>query len=55
MTTLPVQAPSTPKILEWPRAALSHVVALALEVLDVFAEAERQAREAEKRYPFTVW
>ena len=55
MTTLPIHAPSTPKILEWPRAAFTRTMAVALEMLDVFAEAQRQAREAEKRYPFTVW
>ena len=55
MTILPVQAPSTPRVLEWPRAVLSHMAAAVSELLDVFAEAERQAREAEKRYPFTVW
>jgi len=55
MTILPVQAPSAPRVLEWPRVALSHVAAAVSELLDVFAEAQRQAREAEKRYPFTVW
>jgi hypothetical protein len=55
MTILPVQAPSTPKILLWPRAALSRMLAVTLDLFDVMVEAERQAREAEKRYPFTVW
>jgi hypothetical protein len=55
MTTLPVQAPSTPKILLWPRAALSRMLALALDLIDVLLEAQREARAAEKRYPFTVW
>jgi len=31
----------------------SHVASLLRDVFDVFSEAQRQAYEAERRYPFT--
>jgi hypothetical protein len=55
MTILPVQAPSTSKLLLWPARMLERASALAQEALDIVAEAQQQAREAERKYPFTVW
>lgn len=55
MSTLPIRAPSVPKIFSLPSGALSRLYAFALAVLDVYAEAQRQVAEAKRRYPFTAW
>jgi hypothetical protein len=34
---------------------IARLVSLLRDVLDVFSEAQRQAYEAERRYPFTTW
>lgn len=33
----------------------ARLVSLVRDVLDVLTEAQRQAYEAERRYPFTAW
>jgi len=52
MSTLSVRAPSVPKIFSLPAAVISRAIAFALVVIDVYAEAQRQAEEANRRYPF---
>ena len=45
---------------QWPKAqslfgGLARLFSLLRDVLEVFGEAQRQAYEAERRYPFTAW
>ena len=54
MSTLSVRAPSVPKIFSLPAVALSRVIAFTFFMIDVYAEAQRQAAEAERRYPFLI-
>jgi hypothetical protein len=54
MSTLEIRSPRAAKT----RPAFGGFTRLAttfLIVLDAFAEAQRQAHEAERRYPFTAW
>jgi len=55
MSTLTVRAPSVPKIFSLPAVAMSRAIAVAIAVIDVYAEAQRRAAEAERRYPFMTW
>ncbi len=51
MTTFPLRAPAAPRpLLDWGRF-LSAIVT----VLDVFVEAEEQAKIARARYPHAGW
>ena len=54
MSTLVVRAPHAPKLL-WPLRGFTRVAAAALTVLEVFSEAQSQAYEAKRRYPFMTW
>jgi hypothetical protein len=55
MSTLPVPAPSVPKIFALPSVAIARATAFLLAVIDVYAEAQRQVKEAERHYPFMAW
>ena len=50
MTTLPIRAPIVP-----PLAGLARVILYFNIAIEVFAEAQQQAAEAHKRYPFAAW
>ena len=54
MSTLAVRAPHALKLLS-PLRGFARVASVALIVLDVFDEAQRQAYEAKRRYPFMTW
>ena len=54
MSTLVVRAPHAPKLLS-PLRGLARVGSVALIVLEVFGEAQRQAYEAKRRHPFMTW
>jgi hypothetical protein len=54
MSTLEIRASHAPKT--WPGfGGFSRFVGALLTVIDVFAEAQRQAHEAQRRFPFTAW
>jgi hypothetical protein len=54
MSMLEIRAPHAPKA--WlPRGGFARVASIVLTVIDVFNEAQKQAHEAERRYPFTIW
>jgi hypothetical protein len=55
MSTLVIRAPHATKARLPLSAFFARVGAAMLIVLDVFTEAQRQAHEAQRRYPFTVW
>jgi hypothetical protein len=55
MTTLPIHAPALPKLWTLPTAAFRRAVHVLKVFAEVYAEAQQQAREAEKRYPFAGW
>jgi hypothetical protein len=50
MTTLPIRAP-----IVLPLAGLARVISYFDIALDVFAEAQQQAAEAHRRFPFAAW
>jgi hypothetical protein len=50
MTTLPIRAPIVPSL-----AGLARVISYFDIVIEVFAEAQRQATAAHKRFPFAEW
>ena len=50
MTTLPIRAPILPSL-----AGLARVISYFDLVLEVFAEAQQQAAQAHKRFPFAEW
>jgi hypothetical protein len=50
MTTLPIRAPIVP-----PLSGLARVISYFNIAIEVFAEAQQQATEAHKRYPFAAW
>ena len=50
MSTLPLRATHVPAF-----PAFARLAAAVLTAIDVFAEAQRQARAAHKRYPFADW
>jgi len=54
MSTLGMRASKLPKTLS-SFAGFARLVSLLRDVLDVFSEAQRQAHEAERRYPFIAW
>ena len=54
MSTLPIRAPHLPQAL-LPIPGFKRAVAVALMLLDVFTEAQQQARAAHKQYPFADW
>lgn len=53
MSTLPIQAPYVPHFSV--RTGFNRVVTAVVTVLDVIAEAQRQAEAAHKRFPFADW
>lgn len=55
MSTLIVRAAHAPKLLVSPLRAFARVASAALTVLEVFGEAQTQAYEAKRRYPFMTW
>ena len=50
MSTLPIRAPGFS--LHWPLASFARVRSVMSAVIDVFAEAQAQARAVQDRYPF---
>ena len=50
MTTLPLRAPILPTF-----AGFARVRSFFVSFFDVFAEAQREAVAAHKRYPFAEW
>ena len=50
MTTLPIRAPVVPSL-----AGLARVLSYFYIAIEVFAEAQQQAAEAHKRFPFAEW
>jgi hypothetical protein len=55
MTTLPIRAPQMPQTTAFniqPLAVFARIASFLGAVIDVFAEAQRQAAEARARYPF---
>jgi hypothetical protein len=55
MSTLVIRAPHAPKALLPQDGFFARIGIVVLTVIDVFAEAQRQAHDAQQRYPFTVW
>ncbi len=53
MSTLPICASHLAP--SWSFPSIARFVALIATVLDVFAEAQRQPAEAQRRYPFMDW
>jgi hypothetical protein len=51
MSTLPLRALHEPQ----PFAGFGRIISALATVIDVFAEAQRQAIAAHKRYPFADW
>jgi hypothetical protein len=54
MSTLVIRETHAPKLLS-PLRGFARMAAAALIVLEVFGEAQRQAYEAKRRYPFMTW
>ncbi len=54
MSTLEIRASQPPRSRS-SFGGLHRFVSVLAAVIDVFAEAQRQAHEAQKRYPFTAW
>jgi hypothetical protein len=52
MSTFPLRALRVPAL---PATGFSRAVAAMLVMIDVFAEAQEQARAAHKQYPFADW
>jgi len=50
MTTLPIRAPIVPSL-----AVFARVISYFTLAIEVFAEAQQQAAEAHKRFPFAEW
>jgi hypothetical protein len=50
MTTLPIRAPMVPSLTGFAR-----VILFVTMLIDVFADAQRDASAAHKRYPFAEW
>ena len=55
MTTLPIHAPAESKVLHWTHETLLRVKSFVHNFAEAYAEAQRLAREADKRYPFLHW
>jgi hypothetical protein len=54
MSTLEMRASQWPKTQSL-FGGLARLISLLRDVVEVFGEAQRQAYEAERRYPFTAW
>jgi hypothetical protein len=50
MTTLPIRAPMVPAL-----SGFARVISFVRVLLDVFADAQRDASAAHKKYPFSEW
>ena len=50
MTTLPIRAPIVPSLV-----GLARLIAYLDIAIEVFAEAQKRARDAHGRYPFAEW
>jgi len=50
MTTLPIRAPIVP-----PLAGFARVISYFNILIEAFAEAQQQAAQAHKRFPFADW
>ncbi len=50
MTTLPIRAPIVPSLTGFTR-----VISFVTMLVDVFADAQRAAADAHKKYPFAEW
>jgi hypothetical protein len=55
MSILVLRAPHAPKAWLQLSGFFTRIVAVALTLIDVFTEAQRQAHEAQQRYSFTDW
>jgi hypothetical protein len=53
MSTLSIRVPHVPQV--WPIPAVARFISVVRMVLDAFAEAQEQARAAQKQYPFAEW
>jgi hypothetical protein len=51
MSTLPLRVPHVSQ----PFTGFARVISTIVTVIDVFAEAQQQASDAHKRYPFIDW
>lgn len=54
MTTLPLRAFDLPNA-QFVRPVFTRFAAALASAIDVFAEAQREASAAQKRYPFASW
>jgi hypothetical protein len=52
MSTLPIRAPYSPT---WSFPVFGRLITAVTMLLDVFAEAQDQARAAHKRFPLADW
>lgn len=50
MTTLPIRAPIVPSL-----SGITRVISFVTMLVDVFADAQRAAADAHKKYPFAEW
>jgi hypothetical protein len=50
MTTLPIRAPMLPSL-----SGFTRVILFVTVLIDVFADAQRDASAAHKKYPFAEW
>ncbi|HEX3163716.1 MAG TPA: hypothetical protein VHQ92_14160 [Pseudolabrys sp.] len=50
MTTLPIRAPIVPTL-----SGFTRVITFVTMLVDVFADAQRAAAAAHKKYPFAEW
>ena len=50
MTTLPIRAPILPSL-----SGFTRVILFVTMLVDVFADAQRAAAAAHKKYPFAEW
>lgn len=56
MSTFDTRAPAVPtKLWSLPYTVISSVAAFATAFSQSFSEAQRMAREAQRRYPFCDW
>ena len=54
MSTLDVRHPALPKLWALPSIAFARAGRLAVLLIEVFDEAQEEARRAERRYPFML-
>jgi hypothetical protein len=50
MTTLPIRAPMLPSL-----SGFARVISFVTVLVDIFADAQRAAADAHKKYPFAEW